>query len=354
MTKDKGKMRVLILGHLLGLKDLKEIFPAGNLLYKFSIGRKIMEWALTLKDFSVLSKFDVLGKTDGYFVAVRLTAKQMMSLPKEQVRQKILKAILYAQNKLDCDVVMLGALTAPLTSAGSWLLEQPGLTINVTNGNTYTVAIAIIVAEKSIDLAGLDISKIKIAIVGSAGVIGEGISKYFNDKNVNLILVERSLDRFERLSPQLHGENYVLTENISDIINADVVITATSHPDTLIDPDILKKNVIVVDVAEPPDVSSKVEKTRPDVICVDGGRVDWENVDLGTNFGLPKKIGFACMTEGLMQALENKKGDYVGSVTQEHLKETMEWGKKWNFPPASFTSFNKPLDLVRFERMRGK
>lgn len=348
METQKKKMRVLILGHLLGLKDLKEIFPGGKILYKFSLGRKLMEWALTLKDFSVLSKFDVLGETDGYFVAVRLTAKQMMGLPKEEVRKKILNAILYSQNELGCDVVMLGALTAPLTSAGAWLQEQEGLTISITNGNTYTVAIAIKVTEQAIELAGLDLSRIKIAIVGSAGVIGEGITKYFDDKNANLILIERSLDRFDRL--ELHGDNHVLTDNLSDMKEADIVITATSHPDTLITSEILKKNAIVVDVAEPPDVSPEIEKTRPDVICIDGGRVNWEKIDLKTNFGLPKKIGFACMTEGLMQALENRKGDYVGSVTQEHLKETMEWGEKWNFPPAAFTSFNKPLDLKRFNK----
>lgn len=345
-------MRVLILGHLLGLKDLKEIFPFGKQLYKFSLGRKLMEWALSLKDFSVLSKFDVLGETDGYFIAVRLTAKQMMGMPKDVVRKKILNAILHAQNELDCDVVMLGALTAPLTSAGAWLKEQPELTISVTNGNTYTVAIAIKVAEKCMRLADLDVGKIKIAIVGSAGVIGEGITRYFNDKGANLLLVERSFDRFERLKPTLVGSNYVLTDNIGDIVTADMVITATSHPDTLISPDMLKRNAIVVDVAEPPDVSPDVEKLRPDVICVDGGRVDWEKIDLKTNFGLPKKIGFACMTEGLMQALENRKGDYIGSVTQEHLKETMQWGEKWNFPPATLTSFNKPLDLERFKNIK--
>ncbi len=350
MEKKKGKMRVLILGHLLGLKDLKEIFPFGKTLYKFSLGRKIMKWALLLKDFSVLSHFDVLGETDGYFVAVRLTAKQMMELPKEEVRKKIYNAILYSQNELNCDVVMLGALTAPLTSAGAWLREQPGLTISITNGNTYTVAIAIKSTEKAIELAGLDVSSIAIAIVGSAGVIGEGIVKYFNDKNVRLLLVERSLDRFDRLKKQLKGNNYTLTENIADIVQADVVITATSHPETLITSEMLKKDAIVVDVAEPPDVAPEIEKKRPDVICIDGGRVDWEKIDLKTNFGLPKKIGFACMTEGLMQALENRKGDYIGSVTQEHLEETMKWGEKWNFPPAKFTSFNKPLDLERFKK----
>lgn len=351
---ENKKMRVLILGHLITNKDLREIFRIGN----FKIGKYLpmwlMEWALLWRDFTVMSHFDLMGETDGYFIAVRLTSRQMASMPKEIVRKKILNAILYGQDKLGCDLVMLGALTAPLTSAGIWLREQPELKLNITNGNTYTVAIAIQVAEKAMELSGLNLAEIKLAIIGSAGVIGEGITRYFNQKNANLILVERSMDRFERLTPQLVGDRFKLVDNISEIKNADIIITATSHPDALIGSDILKENAIVVDVAEPPDVSPEIEQIRPDVISIDGGRVRWDKVDFGVYFGAPKKVGFACMTEGLMQALENKRQDYIGSVTMEHLEETITWAKKWDFGPARFTSFNKPLDLERFKKIKQK
>ncbi|MFA6252299.1 MAG: NAD(P)-binding domain-containing protein [Candidatus Paceibacterota bacterium] len=350
--ENKEKTRILILGHLISDKSLKEVFKIVN----FNIGKYLpiwfMKWILALRDFTVMSHFDVLGKTDGYFITIRLTAKQMVKLPKEKVRQKILDAILYGQDKLGCDLVMLGALTAPLTSAGTWLREQPELKLNITNGNTYTVAIAIQAAEKAMELSSLNLSGIKLAIIGSAGVIGEGITRYFNQKGADLILVERSMDRFERLSPQLIGSKYKLTDNIEEIVNADIIITATSHPDAIINSNLLKKNAIVVDVAEPPDVSPEIETTRPDVISIDGGRVKWNNIDLGFNFGAPKGVGFACMTEGLMQALENKREDYIGSVTMEHLNETMEWAKKWGFGPAPFASFDKPIDLERFKKIK--
>lgn len=350
--EQKDKTRVLILGHLISDRSLKEVFKIGN----FQIGKYLpiwfMKWVLTFKDFQIMSYFDVLGKTDGYFIVVRLTARQMMSMPKEKVRKKIFNAIKYGQNELGCDLVMLGALTAPLTSAGAWLREQPELKLKITNGNTYTVAIAVQAAEKAIELAELDYSKIKLAIIGSAGVIGEGITRYFNQKNIELILVERSMDRFERLIPQLSGDKYKLTDNISEIVNADIIITATSHPDAIIGSELLKKNAIVVDVAEPPDVSPEIEKTRPDVISIDGGRVRWDKIDFGFDFGATKGVGFACMTEGLMQALENKREDYVGSVTMEHLAETMEWAQKWDFGPAPFTSFNKTIDLERFKKVK--
>jgi predicted amino acid dehydrogenase len=244
---------------------------------------------------------------------------------------------------------MLGALTAPATGAGLWLREQPELKLNITTGNTYTAAIAIEGAEKAMELVQL--KNPKMAIVGAAGVIGEAIAKHFNGKGFDLILVEREMERFERLKPFLSGDRYILTDKISDIVNADIIITATSHPEALIIPEYLKKNAIVVDVAEPSDVVSDIEERRPDVISIDGGRVKWEKVNVKFNLGLVRNVGFACMTEGMMQALENDRHDYIGSVDMEHLKETVEWGKKWDFPIADFTCFNRVIPLEKFNKI---
>jgi len=253
---------------------------------------------------------------------------------------------------LKCNLVMLGALTAPITSAGLWLREQPEVKLAITTGNTYTAAITIQAAEKAMELAGLDEKNLNLAVVGSAGVIGEAVVKHFNEKGVHLILVERNMEKFERLKPSLKGNNYELTDDIKNIIKADVVITATSHPEALITGDMLKKNAIVVDVAEPSDVVANINEVRPDVICIDGGRVRWDKVGLGADLGLPKNIGFACMTEGMLQSLEEDKNDYIGSVKMEHLQETIQWAEKWGFGLADFTSFNKPIDLEKFKRIK--
>jgi predicted amino acid dehydrogenase len=295
----------------------------------------------------LISHFNILDKAEGYVVGIALTSEQIMKWDKERVRKIILDAVLYAQNELGCGLVMLGALTAPATGAGLWLREQPELKLKITTGNTYTAAIAIEGAEKAMALAQMQ--NPKMAIVGAAGVIGEAIVKYFNEKDFDLILVEREMDRFERLKPYLKGERYILTDKIADIVKADIIITATSHPEALIVPEYLKQNAIVVDVAEPSDVVADIEEKRPDVISIDGGRVKWEKVNIKFNLGLVKNVGFACITEGMMQALENDHHDYIGSVDMEHLKETIAWGKKWDFPIADFTCFNKVIPLEKFK-----
>lgn len=342
-------MKIAILGHLLTRKDYRKLFPFGKYLPLW-----LMEFILNIipdsKKFSLISRFNILDKEEGFLVGIALTSKQIMEMPKEKVRNIILKSILYAQNELGCELVMLGALTAPATGAGMWLREKPEVKLNITTGNTFTAAIAIEGAKKAMDLAGMNKDNIKMAIVGAAGVIGEAVTKYFNEKDYNLILSERELERFERLKPYLKGNNYVLTDKISDIIEADIIVTATSHPETLIVPEYLKKNAIVVDVAEPSDVVEDIEERRPDVISIDGGRVKWDRIDVKFNLGLPKNVGFACMTEGIMQALEEDKNDYIGSVDMNHLEETVKWASKWGFSIADFTCFNKLISLERFNK----
>ena len=341
-------MKVAILGHFLTKKDYKRMVPMGKYIPLF-----LLEWFFKMipdeKRYMCISEFDIFGKASGCTVGILLTSEEIMK-NKERARDIVLGSILYAQNKLNCNLVMLGALTAPVTSAGLWLRENPNVKLAITTGNTYTAAISIEAAEKAMKMKGMEKEKVKMAIVGAAGVIGEAIARHFNAEGYDLLLVERELDRFERLKPKLLNGKYVLTENISDIINADIIITATSHPESLIVPEYLKKGALVVDVAEPPDVVPDIEEKRPDVISIDGGRVKWGDFHIGTRFGLPKGIGFACMTEGIMQALENDKNDYIGSVDMDHLKKTRDWGRRWNFPLADFTCFNKPIPLEKFKQ----
>jgi predicted amino acid dehydrogenase len=175
------------------------------------------------------------------------------------------------------------------------------------------------------------------------------VAKHYSQEGFNLILIEREVSRFKDLESCLVKGKYVLSDKVSDIINADIIITATSHPEALIVPEYLKKNAIIIDVAEPSDVVEDIEERRPDVISIDAGRVKWEHVDIKYNLGLPKHVGFACITEGMMQALENDYHDYIGSVDMEHLKRTMAWGRKWDFPLADFTCFNKLIPLNKFK-----
>jgi predicted amino acid dehydrogenase len=312
-------MKFVILGHLIQREDIRKVFPLGRYL-PLKLMEKFVSVLPDKKSFKVTSRFKPFGKAEGWVVGLALSPYQMMTLPKEKIRKKILEAVLFSQEKLGAEVLMLGALTAPLTSAGKWLTENPNIKMNITTGNTYTAAISVEAVKKVAELSEINLLNKKIAVVGAAGVIGQAISKYFNQEGVELILVERTEEKLERLKKSLEDKKYKMSINIRDIKEADIVVTATCHPDALIRPEFLKENAIVIDVAEPSDVPSNINEVRPDVIAIDGGRVKWENINVGMDVGTPKGVGFACMTEVILQALEERRENYIGEVSLSHLK----------------------------------
>ncbi len=93
---------------------------------------------------------------------------------------------------------------------------------------------------------------------------------------------------------------------------ADVIVTATSHPDALLQPEHLAKDAIIVDVSQPPNLSYEVCQQRPDIHRIDGGLVDFP-VQIVIP-GMPPGKNFACIAEVIMQAMENERKNHVGSI----------------------------------------
>ncbi|MDG6218050.1 MAG: shikimate dehydrogenase, partial [Candidatus Thermoplasmatota archaeon] len=119
--------------------------------------------------------------------------------------------------------------------------------------------------------------------------------------------------------------------------NADAVITATNHPTALLDSKHLKKNAIVVDVSQPPNLSMEICKKRSDVLRLDGGIVNFP-ADYPIP-GLPKGKNLACIAELIMQALEDEHKNHINSIDLEHLTKTEKWAKKHGFELKELTNF---------------
>jgi len=345
---EKKKNKLVILAHFIDDRSVYRAIPILKYL-PFSLVEKIFWYLPARWSYVVASHFDIIGQAEAYIVGIALTPKQMNSPRKDIVRKKILAATLYAQNKLGCDFLMLGGLTAPATSAGLFLTEHAQVKLNVTTGNAYTAAITLHSVYKAVEMAKLNLSELTVAVIGATGTIGEAVSRVLEDQVKDLILVGIDQEKLNRLNSKMLKDNHITTKNLGEIAKADIVVTATSHPDALIDPKILKRKSIVIDVAEPSDMPKDFELQRPDVINIDGGRVKWPNVDPGPILGITKNVGFACITEGLMQTLEDDRQHHVGSIDLDYLKKTEEWGKKYGWGVADFTSFDKPVPLSKFE-----
>lgn len=316
-------MRFVILGHFIDDKNIT-LVPR--------------EWFH--KNIIVSPEVDIEG-TKGNLLGLTLTPREIVSLPRERVRKMILDAAVFARNQLDADIVQLGGLITSVTNGGKWLIEQEEYTGLANHGDSYTAAVTCQAVMKALNRAGKTPSNSVLAVVGAYGIIGEAVSRILVPRFKHSILVGRRKEKLQKLEEIVEGD-YETTVNLKTK-GADVIVTATSHPTALLDPHHLKKNAIVVDVSQPPNLSKDVCKKRPDVCRVDGGYVDFPAKCHLPIPGMPPKKNFACIAEVIMQAMENERKNHVGSIDLKHLRKTERWAKKYGFILRELTSFGEPL-----------
>jgi len=275
----------------------------------------------------------------GYITGLTLTARQMMELPRETVRKHILDAALFLQNELGVDVIQLGALTTSVTDGGAWVVKQREYRGYVNHGDSYTAAVTCQATLKALTLFQKNPSDQVLAIIGAYGVIGEAVSKILVPQFRHAILIGRRQEKFKKLEENVEGDFETTVELKTKEV--DIIVTATSHPTALLQSEHLKKNAIVVDVSQPPNLSSIVCKQRLDVCRIDGGLVDFPIKIIIP--GMPKGKNFACFVEVIMQALENERENHVGSINLTHLRKTEKWAEKYGFTLNELTNFGKPL-----------
>ena len=155
------------------------------------------------------------------------------------------------------------------------------------------------------------------------------------------ILIGRRKEKLDDLSLKING-SFETTVDLRTV-NADVIITATSHPKALLTSTNLKKNAIIVDVSQPPNLAQDVCIKRSDIVRIDGGLVDFP---YSTKFQIPDvpygKL-YSCIVEVIMQAKENHYKNHLGSIDIEHLKTTETWGKKYGYSLNELTNFGKKI-----------
>ena len=297
--------------------------------------------------FSVKDRFKIGGKdeAEGYIIIIWLTGEQVMAQP-YKARQRVLEAVLYAQNKLQCKIIGLGSLTSSVTDGGEWLSRRKEIKASLTHGDSYSVAVAI-EGIKEIIAARKNHSEITLAIVGATGVIGKAIARQVLPITKNLILIGRNSKKLEELKflAEKSGDYPKITTSldIEDINEADIVVTATSWSKTVIQSCHLKEKAVIYEVSQPRNVPESILLKRPDIIVIDGARV---KVPDGIKFwwmNLFPHVTFACMSETMMQALEKDFNSHIGEIDPEFVKETERRAKMYGFLHAPFTSFNKPL-----------
>lgn len=336
--------------HPLKAKDAARKFP----ILKY-FGDNTIEAMIRRKKPSVVSEIKGItsktgATTEGVFVGLPLTPRQFLELPQEEVYDKIVACAEIAERE-GCKIIGLGAFTSVVGDGGITVAKRSN--IAVTTGNSYTVATAIEGSLKACDMVGIHTEQSNLAVVGATGSIGKTCATILSKRFANTVLVGRDQERTEALARELPSATG--TTDLDGIKEADLIVTVTSADAALIEPQHLKRGSVVCDVARPRDVSVRVSKERPDVLVIEGGVVQVPgNVEFGFDFGFPERTAYACMSETIMLALDDRPENLTlgKDVTVEQVEETWRLAKKHGFELSGFRSFEKAVDEKSIQTVR--
>lgn len=296
------------------------------------------------------------AEAEGWFVGCPLSARQIVTLPVEQVYEKIIGAIRIAED-LGAKVVGLGAFTSVAGDSGITIAKN--VKIAVTTGNSYTVATAVQGALRGAELMGIDPGQAKVAVVGATGSIGKTCTHLMADKCASVTLVGLFVDQLEALQAEVAAQVAtpvsISTDVEAGIKDADIVVAVSSAVEAIIQPSFIKSGAVVCDVARPRDVSEAVAKERNDVLIIEGGVIQVPGEpEFNFNFGFPPRTAYACMSETMMLALEGRYESYTlgKTVSVDQVNEMMRLADKHGFKLAGFRSFEKAVTDEKIAQIR--
>ncbi|MCX5601231.1 aminotransferase class III-fold pyridoxal phosphate-dependent enzyme [Streptomyces phaeochromogenes] len=280
----------------------------------------------------------------GEIFALPYGAQRLLDMPSAKSAALVQEAVDDAVAR-GAQLVGLGAYTSVITANATALRDVP---VPVTTGNAYTVAAAVDGLEEAARQQDIELGEACCVVLGGAGAIGLASSLLLAEKVGRLVLVGNPANRARserRLAAALESvvghlmqaddvpqagslaravlrrtasgasaqditaelvEQGLLTTSVDAeavLPVGDLVLAATSTPDQLIQPELVKRDAAVCDVSQPPNVGPQLKAARPDLRVVAGGLVRMPGGrDLGIDFGVPSGVTYACTAETMIIA----------------------------------------------------
>ena len=334
---------------------------------------------------------------EGDFIMVPRSAEQMAAMPVGEATALIEDAMQIARDR-GARLIGLGGHTSIVTGGG---LRVAGKGVPVTTGNTYTMLTAVEASCAALAATGRQMAGLNVAVVGATGSIGSAIARLIGGKAHKLTLIGnprsaqfnrarfaaviRNMVRYATLDLTRDSGNVLdqiatrLREGIAQdalvealmqengsvcglvysnepavvLPDADLVLVATNSTERFIQPALLKAGAIVCDISRPANVSLNIADSRPDVLVIDGGIVEAPGrPQLGSRFGIPEDLAYACMAETMLLALGGvaRNASLGLDLDNNDLELLQRLAAEHGFKVTGFRSFDKPLDPVRWSR----
>jgi len=341
--------------HPRGHADLKRKFPFLKLLpYRaINLFAKLAPPVTVSKITGLRSKNN--QPVEGYMVAITMTPEQMLK-DRQGALKKIIQATRFAKKK-GVGIIGFGAMTASLTKGGLDVQNEVS-DIGITTGRIYTVKTVTDYAKKCLRDFDFNTETVEVAIVGAAGSIGSGcfeILERFGVKNFVLVDLERKHAEIENKATAVKDTiSYKVTSDLTAIKNCDIIIAATSSPDVVIQSKHLKPGAIVINDAQPSDISPELIDERKDILIIEGGVVYTKDITCNFNLGLAsREETFCCLGEVLILAHNHKFETFsIGYSDLSQIEILEELGKTIDVTISEFQNVRGYIPQEQIESVR--
>jgi fatty aldehyde-generating acyl-ACP reductase len=326
---------------------------------------KIMEWMPAYAAVHVTGVRTPDGReTEGWFVAAPFMPEPMLRLPRETVYAKILGAIEIGAS-LGAEIAGLGAFTGVVGDAGITIAERSP--IPVTTGNSLTIAAGVESLMRGAAEMEIPVRDATAVVIGATGSIGAACVELIAPHVRHVVLVARNRTRLERYVASLRERVpcglSISTDVRESVPRGQLVLTATTSTQELIEPADLQTGAVVCELSLPHDVGRRVATERPDVLVTEGGNMRvpgnprFERVrEPGRDFdlGLPPRAALACMSETMVLALENRRENYTlgRGIDLARVREIAELAKRAGFELDGMRAFDAPVTAEMVEATR--
>ena len=277
------------------------------------------------------------GKQEiGWVIVCPLSPRQMLK-DKELARKRVFQSVRLAE-KLGAKIVGLGGFTSIVTTDGQDLLDK--VRCSLTTGNAYAAVVAVDNACELLRAVGKPIEKCVVAVVGAAGSEGSACSRLLAGKVAKLILVDKNVVGVENLASQLaeyKKSEIEFSTKLNSIKEADAVITVTNAPGAIVRASHLKPGAVVVDGAQPKNVSHHVPNQRKDVLVVESAIVETPGVRTNYKFDLGATEALGCLAETQILTWMGYKGHFsLGKPDLTQVRDIAQAAKEAGYKLAPF------------------
>ena len=265
-----------------------------------------------------------------------------------EIRQTMRHVLNYCARR-ESKIIGLGGLVPSVTRHGNDLLAFAN-GVGMTTGHTYT---AHVIAEQVRAIEQKIGTVVNVAILGAAGSMGQVTTKLLYADNtirkITLIDVPAQLGKLSEIANRLNAQRPAqieISSELSVLKKSSVIICVTNSPSALIRPEHLAPGSIVIDDAQPPNITLEVARAASVTVLkclayVPHSKCPYD-FGLFSPESLPAKqdIVFTCLAEAMMLAAHGHKGHFtMGHPTDAQLKTVAELSRSLGITLAPFHSF---------------